>query len=319
MRSSVAAADAILDKRFDVLDHGYVVLTDYMGCDDDIANAARVSNAGQVEKKSTNKGLIRYLLRHRHTSPFEMVEMKFICRMPIFVARQWIRHRTASVNEQSGRYSILKDEFYIPTSEQLCTQSKGNNQGRSEERLSPEVAEAVLSLLREDAESAFRRYRLYLGDGCLDRAPNGVVEAKAEEELRTRGGIAKELARINLPLSTYTEWVWKIDLHNLLHFLGLRLDEHAQWEIRQYADILYYMVKCVAPVAAEAFEDYILNAVTFSRQEILALARLFSIAPQNLQEGHIKRCAADNELTNREVDEFFGKVMRIAARTAKGT
>jgi thymidylate synthase (FAD) len=310
MRTITPEAEEILDKKFPVLDHGYVVLTDYMGGDDDIANAARVSNSGQVTKKSTNRGLIRYLLRHRHTSPFEMVEFKFICRMPIFVARQWIRHRTASVNEVSGRYSVLPDEFYIPRESELSFQSKGNNQGRAEEKLSPETAALILRLLKDDAESTFRRYHTFLGEDT------GIFLAgNASKELKDGGGLARELARINLPLSTYTEWVWKIDLHNLLHFLGLRLEEHAQWEIRQFAGVLYDMAKAVAPLAVEAFRDYQFQAATFSRQERELLAKLLG---HGLINEIIDRAAQvsvtsglHNVMSQREFDEFRIKLLAL--------
>lgn len=309
MRSRVEAAEALLDKVFPVLDHGHVILTDYMGSDDDIANAARVSNAGQVEKKSSNRGLIRYLLRHHHTSPFEMVEFKFICRMPIFVARQWIRHRTANVNEASGRYSVLPDEFYVPSKEQVCAQSKGNNQGRSSNSLSEETASTIIRLLKVDAEEAFRRYHMFLGDNPSLYFANDAIQ----KEIVESGGLARELARINLPLSTYTEWVWKIDLHNLLRFLALRMDEHAQWEIQQYAKSLFNIVSVVCPIATEAFEDYLLNAITFSRHELQALAKVlhFGAGISNTSSLKEKVMATIPKFSSREADEFLAKITQI--------
>lgn len=614
MRSRVEAAEALLDKVFPVLDHGHVILTDYMGSDDDIANAARVSNAGQVEKKSSNKGLIRYLLRHHHTSPFEMVEFKFICRMPIFVARQWIRHRTAclagdapisfdlpggktksslprhysltvkqiydrwqetrnvsrpkrqenplykrervqgmrlrclntntmeichtqiedivlsgtkkvlkvvfddgsvlratedhkcftslgwlqlktairrkakfvgvgkcrvqkkvaqsfspaelsreqwetipgfpynyevsslgrvrnwhntrgvmldtpiiksqtlvggypsvslsqkgksrlhrvhklvlfafvggrprgaqarhgddcpencrlsnlswgsaqdnsddrmshgcdqslsarwvsvdswkedgvedvfdievkgpwhnfvaggvvvhnSVNEASGRYSVLPNEFYVPSKDQICAQSKGNNQGRSLNSLSEETANTIIRLLKIDAEEAFRRYHMFLGDNPNLYFANDAIQREIVES----GGLARELARINLPLSTYTEWVWKIDLHNLLRFLSLRMDEHAQWEIQQYAGVLFNIVSAVCPIATEAFQDYMLNAITFSKHELQALAKVFHFGADigNLSSLKEEVAATVPKFSSREVDEFLAKIAQI--------
>ncbi len=231
-----------------VLDHGFVRLVDFMGGDDDIVAAARVSYGKGTKKTRQDRGLIRYLMRHHHTTPFEMVEFKFHVKLPIFVARQWIRHRTANVNEYSGRYSVMEDKFYVPPPEQVTGQSKSNRQGRDETELEPQTREDFLNFLKESNEQLYAQYQ------------------KALE-----GGVARELARINLPLSLYTEWYWKIDLHNLFHFLRLRLDEHAQWEIQQYAQAMAQMVKQVVPVAWEAFEDYQLNSQVFSAIELKAI------------------------------------------------
>lgn len=246
------AADALLDKEFKVLDKGFVRLVDYMGGDDAIVQAARVSYGEGTKKISEDRGLIRYLMRHRHTTPFEMVEFKFHVKLPIFVARQWIRHRTANVNELSGRYSIMKEEFYIPVSEDIQRQSENNKQGRSAGELPKELQAMFIKYLTSSQTESYGKYE-------------GFIEQ----------GIARELARINLPLSLYTEWYWKIDLHNLLHFLWLRLDKHAQKEIREYANIMGDMVKTVCPLAWEAFNDYMINSVTFSGPELEILKNQF--------------------------------------------
>ena len=219
-RATVAALEDILHEPQPVLDHGFVRVIDYMGDDAAVVQAARVSYGKGTKKVSDDAGLIKYLLRHRHTTPFEMCEIKYHVKLPIFVARQWIRHRTANVNEYSARYSMLDREFYIPEPDQLATQSSANRQGRGDV-LEGEEAARVLHLLRSDAEATYDHYVEMLNE---DEAGH-VVEAG-------RGGLARELARINLTLNTYTQWYWKIDLHNLMHFLSLRADAHAQYEIR---------------------------------------------------------------------------------------
>ena len=241
----VPAAEEILDQEFKVLDHGFVRLVDYMGGDERIAQAARVSYGEGTRQVSRDEVLIDYLLRHQHTSPFEHVILEFHCKMPIFVARQWIRHRTARINEISGRYSIMKDEFYLPPEEQVQFQSTDNKQGRSRREVPPELRRKVLDLLARDHGEIYASYQQMLDDG-----------------------IARELARINLPLSLYTEWYWQMDLHNLLHFLALRMDSHAQWEIRQYADVIAEITRKVAPAAYKSFENHILNGQRFSAEEI---------------------------------------------------
>ncbi len=241
-------ADALLDKEFKVLDHGFVRLVDYMGSDQAIAQAARVSYGKGTKKISEDRGLIRYLMRHKHTTPFEMVEFKFHVKLPIFVARQWIRHRSANVNEYSGRYSVMKEEFYLPKAEDVRYQSTVNKQGRSEEEVPDDVKEKLLEYLKASQKDAFDNYMEYVDLG-----------------------LARELARINLPLSLYTEWYWKIDLHNLFHFLRLRMDPHAQQEFREYAKVMARMVKTVCPIAFEAFMDYSVNALYFSGTELKIL------------------------------------------------
>jgi len=266
MRESIPAADALLDKQVPVLDHGFVALTNYMGSDAEICRAARTCTSGEGTKTtSDDRALIRRLMRDNHTSPFEFVEMTFLCQMPIFVARQWIRHRTANVNEMSGRYGELPELTYVPEPERISWQNPVNKQG-SGDAVPATIAEWFRDSLEGDMEAAFETYHEFLGrrdDGCLS-----MVE---RQDLIANGGISRELARINLPLSTYTKWKWKIDLHNLLHFLELRLHLYAQWEIRQYARAMAEMVQALCPLAWEAFEDFRLNAVTLSGSEILAI------------------------------------------------
>jgi thymidylate synthase (FAD) len=247
-------ADAMLDREFPVLDRGFVRLVDYMGSDQRIVDAARVSYAGrEVKLFRRNRELIRYLFRHRHTSPFEQVQLTFHVKLPIFVARQWIRHRTARVNEISGRYSVLNDEFYVPSDDSVRFQSKRNKQGASDEEVPPEFRQAIIDKLTDEQKALYESY-----------------------EARVDAGIARELARINLPLSIYTEWYWQIDLHNLFHFLKLRLDEHAQHEIRCYARVMLDIARAVAPIAVDAFEEYELYAATFSRTERAAVDALIA-------------------------------------------
>ena len=250
-RPTVPAAEEILGGYFPVLDHGFVALVDYMGTDDSVERAARVSYGYGTRKVSATRGLIRYLRRHLHTTPSEMVEFKFHCAMPMFVARQWIRHRTASVNEYSGRYSLMPLLFYSPGQEQFSLQSATSNQGRAPGSVSPEF-------YRE----AMRRW-----DEVRDRAAGDYGWLVGEN-------VARELARIDLPLSTYTQWYWKIDLHNLLHFLTLRVDDHAQWEIQEYGRVMAGMVKRVAPLSYEAWIDYQVMGDKLSGGEIEALSRL---------------------------------------------
>lgn len=251
-RSTTPAAEEILGLYFPVLDHGFVALVDYMGGDADIEQAARVAYGQGTRKVSETRGLIRYLHRHKHTSPFEMVELKFHCSMPIFVARQWIRHRTANVNEMSGRYSIMPMLFYTPPEEQLRAQSTVNKQGREGEIDSDHKARAY-NRWRGQREDAVENY-------------NWLCE----------NDFARELARIDLPLSTYTQWYWKIDLHNLLHFLTLRVDSHAQWEIQQFGKVMAGMLKRVAPLSYGAWIDYDVCGVHLSWVEVNALRYLLS-------------------------------------------
>ena len=243
-RTTVPELEEVLYEALPVLDHGFVRVIDYMGDDAAIVQAARVSYGRGTKRTRDDAGLINYLMRNAHTSPFEMCEIKLHVKLPIFVARQWVRHRTASLNEYSARYSVLDSEFYIPDADKMATQSATNRQGR-DEVLSAADADKVRALLRADAEQAFEHYRDMLnedGDG-----------KPADED---RPGLARELARIGLPVSTYTQWYWKVNLHNLLHFLALRSDAHAQWEIRAYADVVLDVVKRWVPLTYAAFKNY---------------------------------------------------------------
>ncbi len=247
----VPTAEEILDKEYLVLDHGFVRLVDYLGGDSRIVQAARVSYGPGTKTVREDAALIDYLMSHQHTSPFEQVILTFHCKMPIFVARQWIRHRSARVNEISGRYSVMADEFYVPAPEQIQRQSKDNRQGRDPHEVPAELRQKVLDIIIQGQRAAYADYQSLLADD-----------------------IARELARINLPLSLYTQWYWQIDLHNLFHFLELRLDAHAQWEIREYARTIASITQKVAPLAFDAFTKHVLNSVRFSGVELTALARL---------------------------------------------
>jgi thymidylate synthase (FAD) len=235
-----------------VLDHGFVRVIDYMGNDAAIVQAARVSYGSGTKQVSQDAGLINYLMRHWHSTPFEMCEIKYHVKLPIFVARQWIRHRTANVNEYSARYSVLDKEFYTPDAANLAAQSVINNQGRGE-ILSPDQAAHVLHLLKSDASQVYEHYQEMLNENQQGE----ILDA-------SRTGLARELARMNLTLNYYTQWYWKIDLHNLFHFLRLRADSHAQYEIRVYADAMLKTVEKWVPIAFEAFKEYRLNSVQLS-------------------------------------------------------
>lgn len=256
LRPTVPAMEARLYQAHEVLDHGLVRVIDYMGDDNAICQAARVSYGRGTKSVSNDEGLIRYLMRHWHSTPFEMCEVKFHVKLPVFVARQWIRHRTANVNEYSARYSILDREFYIPAPDALAAQSTVNNQGRGEV-LSGAEAQRVLDLLRDDATRAYDHYEDML-------TPDDEIGKK---------GLARELARMNLPANVYTQWYWKIDLHNLFHFLRLRADHHAQYEIRVYADTICDIVRDWVPMAYSAFEDYRLGGVNLSARAMAVIKR----------------------------------------------
>jgi thymidylate synthase (FAD) len=257
----VPEAEKLLDQEIKVLDHGFVRLVDYMGGDTRLVQTARVSYGEGTKTIRQDAGLIDYLLRHEHTSPFEHVIFELHCKMPIFVARQWIRHRTARLNEISGRYSVMKDEFYLPPRSQISMQSLDNKQGREKEAVPVELQDKVLELLKKDQSASYANYSEILNDG-----------------------IARELARINLPLSMYTEWYWQMDLKNMLHFLKLRMDSHAQWEIQEYARAIAQIVEAVCPLAYESFERHILRGAKFSSDEIAAINALLAGKPNPLEE-----------------------------------
>lgn len=264
-------AEEILDKKFPVLDHGFIRLVSYMGTDQRIVDAARVSYGDQEKEKSfeEDKRLIRRLMRDKHTSPFEMVTILYHVKLPIFVARQWIRHRTASVNEISARYSVLKEEFYVPS--EFRMQDPSNKQGSIATEVSPELKQEFLSLIESSDEQSYTSYKRLLDMG-----------------------LAREMARMPLGLGIYTEWYWQINLHNNFNFLRLRRAPDAQKEIRQYADIMgNEIVRRIAPLAYEAFEDYVINSLTFSRMELDALKFLMMTG---------------NNLTNEQLKEEYGLV-----------
>jgi thymidylate synthase (FAD) len=263
-RPTVPALEAMLFEAIPVLDHGFVRVIDYMGDDAAIVQAARVSYGRGTRRVSEDAGLIRYLMRHRHSTPFEMCEIKYHVKLPIFVARQWIRHRTANVNEYSARYSILDREFYLPEPEHLAAQSSANRQGRGDVLAGDEAAH-VLNLLREDAIRTYDHYAEMLNED----------EAGAPRD-PSRQGLARELARMNLTLNTYTQWYWKIDLYNLCHFLSLRADAHAQYEIRVYAEAMLRTLQAWVPLAYQAFLDYRLGAATLSAQMLVAVRRMLA-------------------------------------------
>lgn len=278
-RPTVAQLEKILFTPLPVLDHGFVRVIDYMGDDTAVVQAARVSYGRGTRRVSEDAGLIRYLMRHHHTTPFEMCEIKYHVKLPIFVARQWIRHRTANVNEYSARYSILDREFYLPTPEHLAMQSMSNRQGRGA-MLGGEEAAEVLALLARDAGQCHDDYtRMLNEDGAAGRR-----------------GLARELARMNLTLNTYTQWYWKIDLYNLLHFLSLRADAHAQYEIRAYAAAMLTTLDAWVPITAAAFRDYKLGAFTFSAGMLAVLRRMLAGETVTQQE---------SGLTKREWEEMI--------------
>jgi len=256
IRPVAPGIEKILYQVFPALDHGFIRVVDYMGDDQAIVQAARVSYGKGTSRVSEDRGLIRYLMRHRHSTPFEMCEIKLHVKLPMFIARQWIRHRTASINEYSARYSVLDKEFYIPDEKDLAVQSKSNKQGRGG-TLSPKDSEEALFLLKRDAEKSYETYEYLLNEN-----PKGEVVDD------NRDGLSRELARINLTLNTYTQWYWKTNLHNLMNFIFLRADSHAQYEIRVYADIIYKIMESWVPITAEAFKSYRSGSVEFSAEAL---------------------------------------------------
>jgi thymidylate synthase (FAD) len=270
--------------KVEVLDHGFVELIDVMGSDEEVENAARISYGKGTRKVSQTRNLIRYLMRHKHTSPFEMCEVKFHIKLPIFVMRQLVRHRTANLNEYSGRYSIMSDEFYLPDEDYLQPQSQDNKQGREEGELGNTISDIHFEINR-------------INDGAWMAYDNMI-----------NWNVAKELARVVLPISNYTEVIWKTDLHNFFHFVKLRSDKHSQREIRDYADAMYHLVFPHFPLCCEAFEHYVRNAVTFSEQEMDVIKELLEHADT---KAGLAGCMADYEgwhLGKRETKEFLEKI-----------
>jgi thymidylate synthase (FAD) len=265
-RATVDGIEELLYKPIKLLDHGFVRVIDYMGNDSAVVQAARVSYGKGTKMVNQDKGLINYLIRHRHTTPFEMCDIKFHIKLPIFIARQWIRHRTASVNEYSARYSILGSDFYLPAEKDLAPQSQINKQGRDDNSKLPEdTSKEVLRILEEDAKRCYNNYTYMMNED---------IDGNIIDESRV--GITRELARMNLTLNHYTEWYWKINLHNLLHFLSLRADSHAQYEIRVYAEAMLDIVKAWVPLTYEAFMEHRVNGAHFSATSLSALKRMLS-------------------------------------------
>ena len=276
-RPTVPMLEEILFEPIPVLDHGFVRVIDYMGDDAAVVQAARVSYGKGTKKISDDAGLINYLLRHRHTTPFEMCEIKYHVKLPIFVARQWIRHRTANVNEYSARYSVLDREFYVPEEDHLAAQSSSNRQGRGN-ILSGKEAKRVLDILREDAQMTYDHYIEMLNES----EEGNIIDVSKE-------GLARELARMNLTLSTYTQWYWKTDLHNLLNFLSLRADTHAQYEIRVYADAMMETLRRWCPITFQSFSDHRVEGVTLSGKAIKVVRMLISGVHINQEESGMSK------------------------------
>ena len=269
--------EEILYEALPILDHGFIRVIDYMGNDNSIVQAARVSYGKGTKKVNTDSGLIKYLMRHWHSTPFEMCEIKYHVKLPIFIARQWIRHRTANVNEYSARYSILDKEFYLPTKENLAAQSTNNRQGRGEV-ISGNQAEKVLGLLKDDAERTYKNYEEMLNE----RYDGSVID-------ESKTGLARELARMNLTLNTYTQWYWKTDLLNLMNFLRLRADHHAQYEIRAYADIMLDTLKRWVPITYDAFIDYRVGGTEVSSKGKEVLKKLINGENVSIDESGLSK------------------------------
>jgi len=269
--------EKILYEAIPVLDHGFVRVIDYMGDDSSIVQAARVSYGKGTKKVSTDSGLIKYLMRHRHSTPFEMCEIKYHVKLPIFIARQWIRHRTANVNEYSARYSILDKEFYMPTKENLAAQSTGNRQGRGE-LINGKQADDILKILKKDAEQTYTNYELMLNE----RYDGAIINENNK-------GLARELARMNLTLNTYTQWYWKTDLLNLLNFLSLRADSHAQYEIRAYADVMIDSLKRWTPITFDAFMDYRVGGMELSAKSKIVIQKMLKGQECDLKSSNLSK------------------------------
>ena len=278
----VPEAEAILDKEYRVLDKGFVRLVDYLGGDERIVQAARVSYGAGTKSYREDRGLINYLLRNEHTSPFEQVVLTFHTKMPVFVARQWVRHRTARLNEISGRYSVMEEQFYVPAPADIAMQSADNKQGRQGDPVEDELASRIIAAFSDQQSQIYRGYQQLLDTG-----------------------LARELARINLPLSLYTQWYWQIDLHNLFRFLALRMDAHAQYEIRAYANALFDITRVVCPIAAEAFGEHVLGGVRFSQSEAVAV-RAMVHNDDSLER--VRRAAQEAGVTGKALERLLDKL-----------
>ena len=269
--------EKILYEAIPILDHGFIRVVDYMGDDSSIVQSARVSYGKGTKKVSTDSGLIKYLMRHRHSTPFEMCEIKYHVKLPIFVARQWIRHRTANVNEYSARYSILDKEFYLPSKENLAAQSTSNRQGRGKV-INGKQADNILEILKKDAEQTYNNYETMLNE----RYDGTTIDEENQ-------GLARELARMNLTLNTYTQWYWKTDLLNLLNFLSLRADSHAQYEIRAYAQVMTETLKKWVPITFEAFMDYRVGAMELSAKGKVVIQKMIKGEPCDFESSKLSK------------------------------
>ena len=269
--------EKILYEAIPILDHGFIRVVDYMGDDSSIVQSARVSYGKGTKKVSTDSGLIKYLMRHRHSTPFEMCEIKYHVKLPIFVARQWIRHRTANVNEYSARYSILDKEFYLPSKENLAAQSTSNRQGRGKV-INGKQADNILEILKKDAEQTYNNYETMLNE----RYDGTTIDEESQ-------GLARELARMNLTLNTYTQWYWKTDLLNLLNFLSLRADSHAQYEIRAYAQAMTETLKKWVPITFEAFMDYRVGAMELSAKGKVVIQKMIKGEPCDFESSKLSK------------------------------
>ena len=290
-RVTALELEKILYEAIPVLDHGFIRVVDYMGDDTSIVQSARVSYGKGTKKVSTDSGLIKYLMRHWHSTPFEMCEIKYHVKLPIFIARQWIRHRTANVNEYSARYSILDKEFYLPEPKHLAAQSKSNRQGRGD-IIEGDQAKQVLELLKNDAENTYNDYEMMLNE----RYDGTIIDEK-------KVGLARELARMNLTLNTYTQWYWKIDLLNLMNFLRLRADDHAQYEIRAYAEAMLETVKKWVPITYEAFIDYRVGGTEISAKGKIVIQKLISGEKVSVDESGLSKREWNELMTTFELKD----------------
>jgi len=290
-RVTALELEKILYEPIPVLDHGFIRVVDYMGDDTSIVQSARVSYGKGTKKVSTDSGLIKYLMRHWHSTPFEMCEIKYHVKLPIFIARQWIRHRTANVNEYSARYSILDKEFYLPEPKHLAAQSKSNRQGRGD-IIEGDQTKQVLELLKNDAERTYNDYEMMLNE----RYDGTIIDEK-------KVGLARELARMNLTLNTYTQWYWKIDLLNLMNFLRLRADDHAQYEIRAYADAMLETVKKWVPITYEAFIDYRVGGTEISAKGKIVIQKLISGEKVSVDESGLSKREWNELMTTFELKD----------------
>ena len=290
-RVTAPELEKILFDAIPILDHGFIRVVDYMGDDTSIVQSARVSYGKGTKQVSTDSGLIKYLMRHWHSTPFEMCEIKYHVKLPIFIARQWIRHRTANVNEYSARYSILDKEFYLPSKKNLAAQSKSNRQGRGE-IIDGKQAEEVLDLLKNDAEKTYQNYETMLNE----KFDGSTID-------KSKKGLARELARMNLTLNTYTQWYWKTDLLNLMNFLRLRVDPHAQYEIRVYAEAMLDTLKKWVPITYEAFMDYRVGGMEVSSKGKKVIRKLINKEKVDIEKSGLSKREWNELMSSLELND----------------